>query len=72
MELEQRGIPAVAIATTVFMNSANAHAKAYGRADYESVEIQHPISGRPKEEIEAKADVIVSEIVRILTGAPKG
>lgn len=71
VELEKRGIPAVAIATTVFMNSAVAHAKAYGRPDYESVAIEHPISGRPKDEVEAKTDAIVDEIVRIVTGAAK-
>lgn len=68
IELEERGVPAVAIHTTVFMNSADAHAKAYGRPDFESVAIQHPISGRPVEEIEAKTDAIVDQIVRVLTG----
>lgn len=68
IEIEQRGIPAVAIHTTVFMNSADAHAKAYGRPDFESVPIQHPIAGRPVDEVQAKSDAIVAEVVRILTG----
>lgn len=67
IELEKRGIPTVAIHTTVFMNSANAHAKAYGLPLFESVAIEHPVSGRPKEEVEAKADQIVADVVRILT-----
>lgn len=71
IELEKRGIPTVAIHTTVFMNSADAHAKAYGLPSYQSVAIQHPVSGRPREEVEAKADAIVIEVTRILTGAAK-
>lgn len=70
IELEQRGIPTVAIHTTVFMNSADAHAKAYGRPDFESLAVRHPISGRPTAEVEEKTDAIVTEIVRVLTGSP--
>ena len=70
IELEQRGIPTVAIHTTVFMNSADAHAKAYGRPDFESLAVQHPISGRPTAEVAEKTDAIVTEIVRVLTGSP--
>ena len=68
IELEQRGVPTVAIHTTVFMNSADAHAKAYGRPDFESIAIRHPVSGRPTAEIEQKTDDIVLDIVRVLTG----
>lgn len=71
IELEKRGIPTVAIHTTVFMNSADAHAKAYGLPAYESVAIEHPVSGRPAAEAAAKADAILDEVMRILTGAPK-
>ena len=71
IELEKRGIPTVAIHTTVFMNSADAHAKAYGLPAYESIAIQHPVSGRPPAEVEAKTDALFSDAVRILTGAVK-
>lgn len=67
IELERRGIPTVAIHTTVFMNSADAHAKAYGMPDFTSVAIEHPVSGRPKDEVEAKADAIFDAVVCILT-----
>jgi len=67
IELEKRGIPTVAIHTTVFMNSANAHALAYGLPLFESVAIEHPVSGRPKEEVEAKADRVMADVIRILT-----
>ena len=69
IELEQRGIPAVAIHTTVFMKSADAHAKAYGWPDFESIAVRHPISGRPAAEVEQKTDAIVTEIVGVLTGS---
>ena len=68
IELERRGIPTVAIHTTVFMNSADAHARAYGMPDFVSVAIEHPVSGRPKEEIERKSDALLPQVMAILTG----
>jgi len=69
IELEKRGIPTVAIHTTVFMNSADAHAKAYGMPEYASIAVEHPVSGRPPDEVRAKADAIFQGVVRILTCA---
>lgn len=67
IELEQRGVPTVAIHTSVFMNSAVAHAKAYGRPDFESLAVQHPISGHPPEAVRQKVDLIIPDVVRVLT-----
>lgn len=69
IELEKRGIPTVAIHTTVFMNSADAHARAYGLPAFKSVAVEHPVSGRPPDEVRAKADAILRDVVSVLTGA---
>jgi hypothetical protein len=69
IELEKRGVPTVAIHTTVFMNSADAHAKAYGLPEYTSIAVEHPVSGRPPDEVRAKADAVLKDVVGILTGA---
>lgn len=69
IELEKRGIPTVAIHTTVFMNSADAHARAFGLADYTSLAIEHPVNGRPADEVRRKTDAIVEDVVRILMGS---
>ena len=67
VELEARGIPTVAIHTEVFMNSAAAHAAAYGRPDYRSVAVRHPIAGLSPEEVHVSADLIVDNIIQELT-----
>ena len=68
VELEDRGIPTVALHTEVFMNSAAAHAVAYGRPDYQSVAIRHPIAGLSPDEVNGRADEVIDRIVAQLTG----
>ena len=53
--LDQRGVPGVFIASTEFVDAAEAQAKALGFAP-ESVFIQHPIQDRTDEEIDVLAD----------------
>ena len=60
------GIPAVPIATTEFMTAARAQASALGRSDFDAVYVAHPIQDQTKEEVEAKAEVALDEIVRRL------
>ncbi|HWZ43280.1 MAG TPA: hypothetical protein VNW97_07370 [Candidatus Saccharimonadales bacterium] len=63
------GIPAVAVATTEFMTPARVQASALGRAGFEAVFVPHPIQDQSPEQIAARADATVEEIVRRLTGA---
>ncbi|MBI3966932.1 MAG: hypothetical protein HY329_14965 [Chloroflexi bacterium] len=72
IELERRGVPAVAIHTSIFMNSADAHAVAYGRPDFQSIPIPHPIAGRPGTEVAQKAERFVPEVVALLLGQRHG
>ena len=56
-------IPAVAVATHEFRTAARAQASALGRPDYEAVYVPHPIQDQTREEIEARAEAAVEEIV---------
>jgi len=66
--LENLGIPAVAVATSEFRQPARAQAAALGRSDYEAVYVAHPIQDQTREEIAARADAALEEIVARLTG----
>lgn len=57
----------MAIATHEFMTAARAQASLLGRPDMDAVYVPHPIQDQTKEEIEARADAIASEIEARLT-----
>jgi len=62
------GVPSVPIATHEFMTAARAQAAALGRAEFDAVYVPHPIQDQTKQEIEAKADAVLEEIIaRLLT-----
>jgi len=67
--LEALGVPAVPVATHEFTTAARAQAGALGRADFDAVYVPHPIQDQTKEEIEAKAEAALEEIVARLTGS---
>ena len=64
--LETLGIPSVPVATTEFITAARTQASALGRPDLDAVYVMHPIQDQTTQEIEAKADAVVEEIVRRL------
>jgi alkanesulfonate monooxygenase SsuD/methylene tetrahydromethanopterin reductase-like flavin-dependent oxidoreductase (luciferase family) len=68
-KLEALGVPAVPVATHEFMTAARAQASALGRSDLDAVYVAHPIQDQTKQEIEAKAEAILEEIVRRLISA---
>jgi hypothetical protein len=68
VELEDRGVPAVAIHTHSFMNSAAAHARAYGRADLRSLSVPAPIANVDRAAVRRKAEAVLDEVVTVLTG----
>jgi alkanesulfonate monooxygenase SsuD/methylene tetrahydromethanopterin reductase-like flavin-dependent oxidoreductase (luciferase family) len=67
LTLEALGIPTVAIATEEFRTAARAQAAALGRADFDPVYVRHPIQDQTPDEIAARADAALEEIVRRLT-----
>ena len=55
------------VATHEFMTAARAQASALGRPDFDAVYVEHPIQDQTRDEIEAKAEAALGEIVRRLT-----
>ena len=68
VELEDRGVPAVALHTHTFMNSAVTHARAYGRPDLRSLSVPAPIANAARDAVRQKAEGVIDAIVAVLTG----
>ena len=62
-KLESIGIAAVPVATHEFMTAARAQAVALGRADFDAVYVPHPIQDQTPQEVAAKAEDVIEEIV---------
>jgi alkanesulfonate monooxygenase SsuD/methylene tetrahydromethanopterin reductase-like flavin-dependent oxidoreductase (luciferase family) len=68
--IEELGIPSVPVATEEFRTAARVQASRLGRPDLEAVFVSHPIQDQTKDEIEARADAVIAEIVGKLTHTP--
>jgi tagatose-1,6-bisphosphate aldolase non-catalytic subunit AgaZ/GatZ len=64
-ELEARGIPTVGVATTEFIEGANAQAKSLG-TDPALVFVAHPVQDRTDDELKQLADEHFDAIVKLL------
>lgn len=64
--LEEGGIPGVMVASTEFVEAAEAQSRALG-ADPARVFVPHPIQDRTDSELRELADEAVDGIVRMLT-----
>jgi alkanesulfonate monooxygenase SsuD/methylene tetrahydromethanopterin reductase-like flavin-dependent oxidoreductase (luciferase family) len=64
-ELENRGIPSVGIATTEFVQAAEAQSKALG-TDPAYIFVPHPIQDRTEEELHALADAYLDQMLKEL------
>ena len=67
MSLENRGIPTVVICTGPFLDSANIHARIYGRSGFQPVVITHPLGGIEAERVNEKAAAAAEQIITGLT-----
>lgn len=65
-DLEKRGVPGVFVATTEFIDAAQAQSKSLG-FEPAAVFIPHPIQDRTDAEVEALADRFAEEILAQLT-----
>jgi hypothetical protein len=63
VELEARGVPTVTLCTEAFMDSAAAHARAYGCPDARVVAVQHPLAALAPEAVIQRADAVVEHII---------
>jgi len=68
MELETNGVPTVTICTDAFISLARAVAASKGMSSLRLVVVPHPIAGLPADQVRAKADKAVDEIIRCLVG----
>jgi hypothetical protein len=69
VDLESRGVPAVFVASSEFVDAASNQAAALGFASVARVFVAHPIQDRTDDEMRALADAAVDEIIdRIRTG----
>jgi hypothetical protein len=66
VNLEGRGVPAVGVATTEFVDAAAVQADALG-FDPAYIWVPHPIQDRTDDELKALADRHLDEIVAALT-----
>ena len=51
------------VATHEFMTAARAQAAALGRPEFDAVYVPHPIQDQTREQIEAKAEAVLEEVV---------
>jgi hypothetical protein len=63
LKLENLGVPSVPVATHEFMTAARAQAAALGRPEFDAVYVPHPIQDQTKQQIEAKADAAIHEVI---------
>ena len=68
-DLELRGIPALFVASSEFINAASAQAEALGFPDVARVFVGHPIQDRTDEEMRELAELSFPEILRKITSA---
>ena len=61
--LEELGVPGVMVASTEFVEAADAQSSSLG-SDPARVFVPHPIQDRTDDEVRALADAAVAEIVR--------
>ena len=67
VDLEERGVPSVFVATVEFEDGAGVQARALG-ADPAAVYVPHPIQDRNDEELVAIADAALEAVCRGLVG----
>ena len=58
----------MAVVTREFRTAAQAQAGYLGRPDHAAVYVPHPIQDQTREEVEARADAAITDIVELLTG----
>jgi alkanesulfonate monooxygenase SsuD/methylene tetrahydromethanopterin reductase-like flavin-dependent oxidoreductase (luciferase family) len=63
---EIQGTPAVFIASTEFVDAAEVQANALGLPDVRRIFVPHPIQDATDDEIRAKADAIVDQVIAAL------
>jgi hypothetical protein len=66
-DLERRGVPGVFIASSEFVDAADAQARSIGAPDLARVFVAHPIQDRTDDELRALAETALDAIVAAIT-----
>jgi hypothetical protein len=66
-DLERRGVPGVFIASSEFIDAADAQARALGAPELARVFVAHPIQDRTDDELRALADLALDHVLAALT-----
>jgi alkanesulfonate monooxygenase SsuD/methylene tetrahydromethanopterin reductase-like flavin-dependent oxidoreductase (luciferase family) len=61
--------PAVFIASSEFINAAEVQARALGLPEVRRIAVPHPIQDATDDEMRAKADAIVDQVIAALTSS---
>ncbi len=64
---ETQGIPSVFVLTTEFEGAAQTQAEALGMGDVQRVFVPHPMQDQTDDEVMAKADAAVEQLIEALT-----
>jgi len=67
VDLEARGVPSVFVATTEFVQAADAQARSLGFPSVARVFTPHPVQDRTDDEMRDYADAVYDEILANLT-----
>jgi hypothetical protein len=67
VDLETRGVPAMLIASDVFVQAAESQANALGFPTVQRVFVPHPIQDRTDDEMRALADSAYDSIIAAIT-----
>jgi len=71
VHLERRGIPAVGIATAPFADEAVQQARLLGMPDARMLYIPHPVQLLSSDELAARADAVIPDVLAALTAGPE-
>lgn len=63
---ETQGIPAVSLASSEFEDAALTQAKALGLEEVRFVLVEHPIQDATDDEMRAKADAVIDQVIAAL------
>ncbi|MFT7653190.1 MAG: hypothetical protein ACI9ON_003221 [Limisphaerales bacterium] len=64
---EIQGTPAVSLASSEFVDAAATQAKALGMVDAQRIFVDHPIQDATDDEMRAKADAVIDQVIAALT-----
>ncbi|MDG2308887.1 MAG: hypothetical protein P8R42_30255 [Candidatus Binatia bacterium] len=66
--MERRGVPAVLLATEPFVPLALQQSESYGLRGARLAVIGHPLGAISPAEVEARADAVIDDVLRLLVG----